>query len=460
MKILLLGGGAREHAIGEALCHSKKNIELIVISHNFNPGLTALATNFILHDEKDVEGIIKKIKPLSIDFAVIGLEDPLAAGLPDALEKIGIPTVGPNLNAAKLETSKLFTRNLLKKYNIQGQIEYHYFDNVRSFEKFLLKSDKDYALKPVGLTAGKGVKIMGEHFKTIAEAIEYGKTVIKDKVGGVSGIVVEERLVGEEFTLQAFVDGESVIPMPLVQDYKRAFDGDTGPNTGSMGSYSLSDGLLPFVNKYERDKALDILKQIVLAVKKEGYLYKGIIYGQFMMTAKGAKLIEINARFGDPEAINVLPLLENDFVDICLAIIQGKLSNLKISFSKKSTICRYIVPLGYPDKPEIDSELILEKDKIEALGVKVFYAKVNEKNGVCLTTSSRAIALVGIADSLRSANKAVDKALSFVHGRKHFRTDIGKKYIDQEITNSNKAASVVSCASLQENVSMVAKNAL
>ncbi|MCL5072913.1 MAG: phosphoribosylamine--glycine ligase [Actinobacteria bacterium] len=438
MRILLVGGGAREHAIGEALCRSKKNIELIVISHNHNPGLDELSTKFILHDELDIKGIIKHIEDLSIDFAVIGLEGPLEAGLPDALNKIGISCVGPNQMAARLETSKLFTRNLLKKYDIPGQVEYHYFDNVNSLENFLLSTDKDYALKPVGLTAGKGVKIMGEHLKTIAEAIEYGKTVITDKIGGFSGIVVEERLTGEEFTLQAFVDGENVIPMPLVQDYKRAYDGDKGPNTGSMGSYSQPDGLLPFVTKKQKANALEILKQIVQAMEEEGSPYKGIIYGQFMMTAKGAKLIEINARFGDPEAINVLPLLKNDFADICLAIIKGKLSSMKISFSNKATVCRYIVPPGYPEKPRADVPLSLEKSNIESLGVKIFFAKVNAKNGVCLTTSSRAIALVGISDSVSSAADAVEKALSFVHGDYHVRRDIGKRHAEQCLADRKK----------------------
>jgi phosphoribosylamine--glycine ligase len=439
MKILLLGGGAREHAIAEALCRSSSNTQLFTIAHNYNPGLADLSTKFFRHDEKDISRIVKLAKEHNIDFAVIGLEDPLDVGLPDALNDIGVPTVGPSKQAAQLETSKLFTRNLMKKYDIPGQAEYHYFDNPDSLEKFLLNSNKEYALKPVGLTAGKGVKIMGEHFKSAAEAVAYGKAVIEDKIGGFSGIVVEEKLVGEEFTLQAFVDGQNIVPMPLVQDYKRAYDNDEGPNTGSMGSYSQSDGLLPFVTKQQRDEALEILEQIINAVKKEGSPYRGIIYGQFMMTSKGSKLIEINARFGDPEAINVLPLLENDFVDVCQAIINGSLDSLKISFSKKATVCRYIVPPGYPEKPEIDTPLSLEKSNIESLGARVYFAKVNEKNGVCFTTSSRSIALVGIANSIEEATNVVEKSLTFIHGKYHVRTDIGKKHLKQKPLEKNKS---------------------
>lgn len=426
-KVLLIGGGAREHAIGEALCRSGR-VELVTLAHNHNPGLSKLSHAFVNLDEKDVNGIVRWAEPEGFDFAVIGLEDPLAVGLPDALRQIGIPTVGPDHGAARVETSKLFTRDLMRKYQIPGRVEYRYFTDPTALAAFLKDADQEFALKPVGLTAGKGVRVMGEQLGSVDEAIEYGQTVIESELGGVAGVVVEERLRGQEFTLQAFTDGNAISPMPLVKDYKRAFEGDHGPNTGSMGSYSQSDGLLPFVDATRRDEALKVLESVVHALKDEGHTYQGIMYGQFMMTEVGAKLIEINARFGDPEAVNVLPLLENDFVDVCRAIIDGSLADQQIQFSRSATVCKYITPPDYGLAPEVGVPIRLDREAIESLGVMVFFAKVDERDGEFLTTTSRSIALVGIADTVEEAESAVEASLQHVDGNYHLRHDIARDY--------------------------------
>lgn len=374
-----------------------------------------------------------------MNLAVIGLEDSLDTGLPDALNRQGIPTVGPVKKAAYLETSKLFTRDLMRKYEIPGQIEYHHFSDPNALRRFLLSSRRDFALKPVGLTAGKGVKVMGEHFTSVEEAIAYGETVIRDGIGGNSGLVVEERIVGEEFTLQTFVDGETVLPMPLVQDFKRAFDGDVGPNTGGMGSYSQPDGLLPFVTREERDFALEVLRKIIHALRMEGILYQGILYGQFMVTRGGLKLVELNARFGDPEAINVLPLLQNDLSEVCHAIVKGSLKHMALQFTPKATVCKYITPKGYGYNPIEGAPLTLELEQIDSLSIRVFYAKVKQGEGnQLLTTSSRSIALLGIDDTLEKAEARVEKALDYVHGEYQVRHDIAKKELLQRKSNFRK----------------------
>ncbi|HET6454277.1 MAG TPA: phosphoribosylamine--glycine ligase [Armatimonadota bacterium] len=426
-KCLLLGGGAREHAIGETICRSG-SVELFTLASNHNPGLYKLSRKYHILSERDVDGIADWAVEQDIDFAVIGLEDPLDVGLPDTLAGRGIPTVGPTQEAARLETSKRFLRDLMQRHDIAGQVEYRYFDRVDEVKDFLLHKDADYALKPVGLTAGKGVKVMGVQLASAEEAVSYARSVIEQRIGGAPGLIIEERLIGEEFTLQAFVDGKSIVPMPLVKDFKLAYEGDRGPNTGSMGSYSQADGLLPFVSKQTYETALQILDEIVSALDAEGIVYKGIMYGQFCMTERGPKLIEINARFGDPEAINVLPLLQTDFVEICQAIISGTLTMLDVRFAPKATVCKYVTPPRYPTRPKVGVPLHLDRTAIEALGVKIYFAKVNDgkEADTVLTTTSRSIALVGIGGSVAEAEAMAEEALNHVHGDHHVRHDIGK----------------------------------
>lgn len=432
MKVLLIGGGAREAALAAAICNS--GAELYSLMHNTNPEIIQLSKDWAKNDETDLESVKNWALKKEIDFAIIGIEDPLSIGIVDELEKVGIPSVGPSKKAARIESSKLFARNLLKEHNIPGQILFQCFDDPRKLEKFILTSNQEFVIKPLGLTAGKGVKIMGEHLISKKEAIEYGQEVIEQGLGGFNKVIVEEKLIGEEFTLQCFVDGKVVKPMPPVQDHKRAFEGDTGPNTGGMGSYSQEDGLLPFLTMQEYQQGVQIMQKVVNAMRVEGLPYKGILYGQFMITRNGLKIIEFNARFGDPEAMNVLCLLKTNFIDICKAIIAGTLDSQPVEFFKKATVCKYIVPVGYGTNPLIGSILHVDRKSIEARGGKVFYAKVDEKDGNVITTNSRAIGLVATADSIAEAELIVESCLEFVSGDYHVRHDIGKKeLIDKKI---------------------------
>ncbi|MDP2167188.1 MAG: phosphoribosylamine--glycine ligase [Thermodesulfovibrionales bacterium] len=425
MKALLVGGGAREHAIADALFRS--GAELIVAMYNQNPGILKISKEWLQCNETEINRIAHWACEKKADFAVIGLEDPLDAGISDELLKHGIPSVGPQKNAAKLEMSKLFTRNLMQKYNIPGQVQFHLVSEVDELKKIILASDEEFVLKPIGLTAGKGVKIMGEQLLTKEDAIKYGQLVIEQAIGKSNSIMLEEKLEGEEFTLQCFVDGTHVAPMPAVQDHKRAFAGDVGPNTGGMGSYSQADGLLPFLSAKEYRESLRIIEQVVLAVKREGYEYKGILYGQFMLTGRGLRVIEFNARFGDPECMNVLPLLKNNFIDVCWHIINGSLDKANIEFMKKATVCKYIVPKGYGVNPLIDKELMVDEAGVDNSGGRLYYAKINEKKGKLLTTKSRSIGILGIADTIEEAEIICENALSFVRGDFDVRHDIGKK---------------------------------
>jgi phosphoribosylamine--glycine ligase len=425
MRVLLIGGGGREHAVASALRKSP-GLELFTVMSNESPGIADLSVDWLRCSETDIYRIVDWAREQRIEWAFIGSEDPLDMGISDDLEKVGIASVGPKKAPAQLETSKLFARRLMKKYDIPGQVQFDHFLDKGSLTRFLSSTSREFALKPVGLTAGKGVKVMGVHLASTAEAMQYGCEIIEQRIGGAGGLILEERLAGEEFTLQCFVDGSTVVPMPAVQDYKQAFEGNQGPNTGGMGSYSQRDGLLPFLNQTDYDTALDILRKMVDAVKAEGAEYKGILYGQFMLTPAGVKLVEINARLGDPEAINVIPLLQTDLADICTAIIAGSLDSIRVSFDKKATVCKYIVPHGYGAQPKAGAPLKVGTDKIAALGARVFFARVNRDGNQLLTTTSRAFAILGVSESVSGAESMVEQALEHVQGDFYVRHDIGK----------------------------------
>ena len=425
MRVLLVGGGGREHAVASALRKSP-GLELFTAMSSESPGIADLSQDWLRCSETDIHRIVDWAREQRIEWAFIGPDDPIAMGICDELERVGIASVGPKKGPAKLESSKLFTRRLMEMYGIPGQVEFHHFLDKGALTSFLGSTSREFALKPDGLTAGKGVKVMGIHLASTAEAIQYGVEVIDKEIGGPGGLLLEERLVGEEFTLQCFVDGKTVVPMPAVQDYKQALEGNRGPNTGGMGSYSQGNGLLPFLNQTDHDTALDILRKLVSAVKAEGAEYKGILYGQFMLTPAGVKLVEINARLGDPEAINVIPLLQTDLADICAAIIEGSLDSMTVSFDKKSTVCKYIVPPGYGVQPKVGVPLNVGTDEIASLGARVFFARVNRDGNQLLTTTSRAVAILGVAESVSGAESMVEQALEHVQGDFYVRHDIGK----------------------------------
>ncbi|MDH7507651.1 MAG: phosphoribosylamine--glycine ligase, partial [Candidatus Thermoplasmatota archaeon] len=432
MKVLVIGGGAREHAICDAVFRSE-GIELFSVMNNLNPGIQRLSKHFLLEKETNVEKIVDYALKKQIDLAIIGPEAPLEVGIVNELNKNKIKTCSPTKEAARIETDKQWMRNLLKKYKIPGQLKYETFTDLKKAKKFIEDLNNEVALKPIGLTGGKGVKVFGDHFTNTAEAMEYVKEVIEKKIGGKPKILIEEKAIGEEFTLQAFSDGNTVLPLHAVQDHKRLLPDDKGVNTGGMGSYSCVDGLLPFLTKSDYEEGAAILQKIIEALNKEGCKYIGPIYGQFMLTADGPKIIEINARFGDPEAMNVLPILESDFVEICNSMVEGNLSNKKLKIKKKSTVCKYVVPEGYGIKSMVGEKIFIDEKSIEATGSKLFYASVNKENDYVKTTSSRALAVVGISDTLANAEKMCEKALAFVKGDHIFiRHDIGTTELIQK----------------------------
>jgi len=425
-KILVVGSGAREHAIVRALDRSPKKKEIYCLASNINPGIAELCDELTMGNINDPDFVVIYAKEVGTALAIVGPESPLVNGVSDALWEAGIKAVGPKKDLAQLETSKAFTRDLLKEYGITGGPQYERFDSMDGVTEFLNDLAENYVVKYDGLAGGKGVKVSGDHLHSHNEAITYCQQLI-DKGGE---FVIEEKFIGEEFSLMSFCDGNTLKHMPAVQDHKRAYEGDTGPNTGGMGTYSDANHSLPFLTDDDIAVAHDINIKTAMAVKdkfSEGY--KGILYGGFMATATGVKLIEYNARFGDPEAMNVLSLLESDFVEICNGITDVTLDQVEIRFKNKATVCKYAVPEGYPDNPVKDEQINVSKIKNSD---GLFYASVNIQNGKLVEAGSRTVAVVGIADSISNAEKIAEKEVSSITGPLFHRKDIGTDAVVQE----------------------------
>ena len=425
-KILVIGSGAREHAIVRALDCSPQLKEMYCLASNMNPGIAELCDEILIGNFNDPDFVVSYAKETGTTLAIIGPENPLANGVADALWEASVKVVGPKKDLARLETSKAFTRDLLNEYDIPGGPKYQTFNSMGGVAEFLNELGENYVVKYDGLAGGKGVKVSGEHLHSHGEALAYCKELV-DKNGE---FVIEGKFIGEEFSLMSFCDGDTLKHMPAVQDHKRAYEGDTGPNTGGMGTYSDANHSLPFISDDEISQAHEINIKTAKAVNdKFGEGYKGILYGGFMATTNGVKLIEYNARFGDPEAMNVLSLLESDFIEICNGIAGGTLDKIDVQFSKKATVCKYAVPEGYPNNP-------VKGEPIDISGISnpdgLFYASVDFKGTSLVESGSRTIAVVGIADTISEAEKIAEKEVSSIAGPLFHRTDIGTDDVIQK----------------------------
>ena len=425
-RVLLVGSGAREVAIARKIKQSNSPVSLFCLSSLINPHISILCEKYFEAPLSENQTIVTTAKELNIDFAIIGPENPLENGLVDELEKEGIPCVAPKKNVARIETSKSFARNILDGCSPEKNPKRKEFSSVEKVEDFLQELGGSYVIKYDGLMGGKGVKVSGEHLFSFVEALEYCKNIID--MGGT--FLVEEKLVGEEFSLMSFCDGEHCVHMPVVQDHKRAFEGDVGPNTGGMGTYSFANHSLPFLS----DKDLSDAQKTNEKVAKElysvtGTKFKGFLYGGFMATKSGIKVIEYNARLGDPEALNVLSLLKTDFFDICNHIVEGSLKNINIEFELCATVCKYAVPNGYPDNPE-KGFVVSGGDNMEANNL--FFAAVQKDGNRIVATGSRTVACVGVDKEISKAEQKAEAGISQVVGNLFHRKDIGTTALIQK----------------------------
>ncbi len=426
MNILLIASGAREHVIARALKKSSTPIDLFCFGSSNNPGIKALAIGYTVGKLDDAQAIADFARQNKIDRAIVGPELPLSAGVVDELVKHGIPAIGPTKQLAQLETSKSFTRDLVSSYNIPGCAKYKKFSSLNGIKEYTEELQNSYVVKADGLMSGKGVKVYGEHLHSIDETLAYCKEIIDAG----STFLIEEKFIGQEFSLMSFCDGIHLAHMPAVQDHKRAFIGDTGPNTGGMGSYSDANHSLPFLTDDDIKQAQTINQATADALfDKFKTGYKGILYGGFMATADGVKLIEYNARFGDPECMNVLAILESDFVELCQAVIDGTLTQNHARFKNQATVCKYAVPEGYPDNAiknqRIDVSEITNQDQI-------YYASVDQRADGLYETGSRTVAVLGTGSTISEAEKIVEEEIKKIKGPLFHREDIGTQELIQK----------------------------
>ena len=412
MKVLVVGNGGREHAIIQSLKKSKKITQLFAIAGNGGIANDAVTVDI---NVKDIEKVTAWAVENQIDFAVVAPDDPLVLGAVNALNEKGIPCFGPTKEAAIIEGSKIFSKNLMKKYGIPTA-EYETFSDMQSAFDYLDKCDMPIVIKADGLALGKGVIIA----ETLEDAKNAVKNMMEDKVFGESGanVVIEEFLTGPEVSVLSFTDGKTLVPMISSMDHKRALDNDKGLNTGGMGTVAPN----PY---YTESVAKECMEKIFLptmsAMNTEGRTFKGCLYFGLMLTPKGPKVIEYNCRFGDPETQVVLPLLKTDLFEIMQAVAEERLSDVKVEFYKKSACCVIMASKGYPEKYDKGFEITFKTSR-----KNVFVAGANLKDGKLLTNGGRVLGVTAVAFTLKGAIKKAYRKVNKIHfANAFYRKDIG-----------------------------------
>ena len=418
MNILVIGSGGREHAISWSLKKSNKVSKLYCAPGN--AGIAQVA-ECVPIGVFEFDKLVSFAKENSIDLVFVGPDDPLAQGIVDAFEAAGIPAFGPNKAAAEIEGSKIFMKDLLKKYNIPTA-KYETFTNFEDALAYLQQQEAPIVIKADGLAAGKGVTVAA----TLAEAEEALRSIMVEKVFGDAGnqVVIEEFLAGQEMSILAFVDGETVKAMVPAQDHKPIFDGDKGPNTGGMGTYSPLPHIDPAIVE---DAIVNIIEPTAKAMVSEGRPFRGVLFAGLMITKDGPKTIEFNARMGDPETQVVLPRLKTDLLEIVLAAMNGTLADLDIEWDDEAAVCVVVASEGYPGNyPK--GKVISGLAEAEATGALVFHAGTANADGNIVTSGGRVLGIVGRGVDIAAAREHAYAAVKQIHfeGMQN-RTDIAMK---------------------------------
>lgn len=419
MKVLVIGGGGREHAVCKKLSESKDVTQILCAPGN--AGIAQVARCIPEVKATDIEGIVALAKNEKVDFVCVTPDDPLALGCVDRLEEEGIPAFGPTAYAAQMEASKIFSKNLMRKYGIPTA-KCEIFTEMDKALAYLDTQEAPIVVKADGLALGKGV--------VVASTIEEAKNaVIEMMEGGKFGrsgarVLIEECMVGREVTVLCFCDGKTIRPMPASQDHKRIFDGDKGPNTGGMGAFAPSP---LYTEEIAERTEKEILIPTLNAMNSEGFTFKGVLYVGLMLTKDGPKVVEYNARFGDPETQVVLPLLESDLFAIMRAVREGRLAEMDIRWKKESAACIVLASGGYPEKYE-SGKLISGLEDAEAAGATVYHAGTKKTDAGYVTAGGRVLGVTALGDTLADAVHSAYAAAEKIHFEgAHMRRDIGSR---------------------------------
>ena len=419
MKVLVVGGGGREHAVCKKLKESKLVDTLLCAPGN--AGIAQVATCVPGVKATDVPAIVKLAKDEQVDFVCVTPDDPLALGCVDALEAAGIPAFGPSAYAAQMESSKIFSKNLMKKYGIPTAAS-ETFDDMDAALAYLNTQEAPIVVKADGLALGKGVIVA----QTIDEAKEAVVEMMQGGRFGKSGarVLIEECMFGREVTVLCFCDGKTIVPMRASQDHKRVFDNDQGPNTGGMGAFAPSP-------LYTEEIAERTMKEILLptlhAMNAEGFTFKGVLFVGLMLTDKGPRVVEYNARFGDPETQAVLPLLESDLMEIMMAVRNQTLDRMDIRWKDQAAACIVLASGGYPGKYE-SGKLITGLEDAEKMGATVYHAGTKLTEAGYVTAGGRVLGVTALGGSLKAAVDSAYAAARKIHfDGAHMRSDIGSK---------------------------------
>lgn len=424
MDILVVGGGGREHAIITALSKSPRVGRLYAAPGN--GGIASLAECFPVK-ATDIEGVLQLAQKLQPDYVFVAPDDPLVLGMVDRLNEAGFRTFGPRADAAILEGSKVFSKALMKKYNIPTAAYETFTDAEKAIDYIKAQNSYPAVIKCDGLALGKGV-IIAKDFEEARDAVN---SMLLDGKFGASGseIVVEEFMTGPELTVLAFTDGKTVKPMISSMDHKRAYDNDEGLNTGGMGTIAPNPC---YTEAFKAECMEKIFKPTIAAMQAEGRPFKGCLYFGLMLTPNGARVIEYNCRFGDPETQVVLPLLETDLVDIIEAVWEEKLDTLDIKWSDKSCACVVMASGGYPEKYETGKEITGLDENGQSPLAYVYHAGTKLDNGRYLTAGGRVLGVTAVGDNLQAALDKAYKAVQTISFEKaHYRRDIGKRALDE-----------------------------
>lgn len=419
MKVLVVGSGGREHVLVWKIAQSPRVKKVFCAPGN--AGISQQAT-LVPVKANDLDGLLKFALKEKIDLTVVGPEDPLTRGIVDLFETKGLAIFGPNQKAAEIEGSKAFAKEIMKKYQIPTAA-YEIFENRDEALSYLQKAEAPIVVKADGLAAGKGVLLC----KTIEEAIQAVNQIMLEKVFGDAGkrVVIEECLIGEEASCIAFTDGKTIIPMASSQDHKAVFDGDHGPNTGGMGAYSPA----PVVTEQVHERILkQVLEPMVRGMRDEGRPYRGALYAGLMIHEGQLKVLEFNARFGDPETQPTLMRMKGDIVPVLEACIAGNLSDCRIEWDRRSAVCVVMASGGYPGDYEKGMAIQGLRDVLKMEDVYVFHGGTSSKDGQVITNGGRVLGVTGLGDGIQNAIEKTYEAVKKISWEgAHYRTDIGFK---------------------------------